>query len=276
VGTAAFDSVNFMAGEYGVARGFHEERVVPEGRRHAYGVQVIDALLERLRRVSTEPFFAYTHLMEPHAPYDRGRREGTDWERYLAEIAVADREIGRVQNFLEHRFPGRWILLVSADHGEAFGEHGTFQHTKTLYDELLHVPLLASGPGIFQARTVEERVGLIDLGPTILDLFGVPTPATFEGQSLVPLLAGHGAPLTRPLCAEGRLRRALWMPDGMKVIEDLRRATVEAYDVTRDPEELHDLFDSDPDRAGAALATLRAFFAAHAVKRPGYRPPYKP
>jgi arylsulfatase A-like enzyme len=274
VGTATFCSVKFLAGEFGVARGFAEERMIASGRRHAFAVQVVDPLLDRLRRAGDGPLFLFAHLMEPHEPYDRGAQVGTDRERYLSEIAVADVQLGRVLRLLTQRFPERGLLIVAADHGEAFGEHGTYFHTKTLYDELLRVPLLVHGAGV-EPRVVSQRVGLIDLGPTLLDLFGVPTPPTFLGQSLVPLLLGRDAPLDRPLLAEGRLRRALYAGD-LKVIEDPRRKLVEAYDLERDPGELDDLFDTDPARATPALAALRAFFAVHAVKKPGYTPPYKP
>jgi hypothetical protein len=275
VDTATWCSINFITGDFGVGRGFREEKVVSEGRRHAFAQQMIDPLMARLRRAGSEPLFAYAHLMEPHAPYDRGRKDGTDRERYLSEVAVADAQIGRVEQLLEQRFRGRWALIVAADHGEAFGEHQTFQHTKTLYDELVRVPLLVRGPGI-GPRTIDERVGLIDLGPTILDLFGIETPATYEGQSLVPILAGGPAALERPMVAEGRLRRAMYTGDGLKVIEDPRRKVVEVYDLTRDPGETRNLFDVEPARSDAALGALQAFFGAHALKRKGYYPPYKP
>jgi arylsulfatase A-like enzyme len=268
-------SINFLAADYGVVRGFAEEKIVTDGRRHAAGKAVIDPIVERLRRAGPEPLFLYGHLTEPHAPYDRGRRDGTERERYLSEIAVADAQVARVWVVLRQRFADRGVLIVSADHGEAFGEHATFQHTKTLYEELVRVPLLVRGPGV-APRAIAERVGLIDLGPTILDLFGVETPAALEGQSLVPLLEGGARPLDRPLVAEGRLRRAMYLGEGLKVIEDDRRKTVEVYDLQRDPGELDNLFDRDPARSDAAVATLRAFFAAHTSKRAGYRPVYKP
>ena len=269
-----FCSINFLADEFGVARGFSHERVIPSGREHAHARQVIGPLIEALRRAGDEPLFLYTHLMEPHAPYDRGRKDGTDYERYVSEVAIADAAIGRVARVLEQRFPDRGVLIVSADHGEAFGEHGTFQHTKTLYDELLHVPLLVSGPKI-AARKVEQRVGLIDLGPTILDVFGATTPRSFEGQSLLPLLLGREATLSRPILAEGRLRRALYTADGLEVIEDSRRKTVEVFDTVKDPGELSNLFGVDPRGAGA-VRRLRAFYDENAARRPGYQPPYKP
>jgi hypothetical protein len=108
----------------------------------------------------------------------------------------------------------------------------------------------------------------------LLDVLRVPAPAWLEGQSLVPLLAGGDAPLDRPRFAEGRLRRAIVTRDGVKVIDDLRRKTVEAYDLVADPGETKNLFGVDP-RGDAALRALRTFFAVHTYSRDGYAPPYK-
>jgi len=172
---------------------------------------------------------------------------------------------------LDQRFPTRGVLIVSADHGEAFGEHQTREHTKTIYEELLRVPLLVRGAGVSHVE-VDERVGLVDLGPTILDLFGLPTPATYDGQSLAPFLRGRRAALDRPLLAEGRLRRALYTDDGLKVIADPRRKLVEVYDLENDPGELENLWDEDPARSDRALGALTAFFAAHALGVTPYKP----
>jgi arylsulfatase A-like enzyme len=273
VKTALFGGTNFLSNEYGVARGFDTFKV-PEGRRHAVATEVLDPLIARLNQIGPEPTFLYGHIMEPHAPYDRGKKKGTDFERYVSEVGVADAQIARVARVLSQRFPTRGLLIVSADHGEAFGEHGTFQHTKTLYEELLHVPLFIRGAQV-KARRVETRVSLVDIGATILDVFGVPVPAGYLGESLVPMLRGRSQRLLRPLIAEGRLRRAYYTGD-VKVIEDLRRKVVEAYDLRTDPLELTNLFDAEDPRALEALATLRAFFDAYELKKPGYTQPYKP
>jgi arylsulfatase A-like enzyme len=275
VDTADFASLIFLDNAFGVTRGFTDVKMTVTGWRHARAHEVIDPLVDRLRHQGQNPIFAYTHLMEPHEPYDRGRKDGTPFERYVSEVAVADLQLGRVIRMLEQRLPNRWALFVSADHGEAFGEHRSFQHGKTLYEELLHVPLIAMSPH-FPARVIEERVSLVDLGPTILDLFGVDTPPAFSGQSLVPLLGGGSFPFTRPLVAEGRLRQSLTQPDGFKVIEDHRRKLVEAYDLPHDPGELHNLYDAEPARTDRALAEMRAFFKVHIRTEGGYEVPYKP
>lgn len=276
-GVATFDvgTLVFMSSDFGVLRGFGEEHMVTGGTRHAMAAEAIGPLVARLHRAQRGPMFVYTHLMEPHEPYDRGRKDGTDFERYESEISVADEYVGQVLRALKRKFPGKWALIVSADHGEAFGDHETTGHAKSLYQELVHVPLLIDGATIHHRR-VSERVSLVDMGPTILDLFGLPTPPTFLGQSLTPFLVGKDPELTRPIFAEGRLRRSMTSKDGWKIIEDLRRKTAEIYDLNRDPGELDNLFDKEPARADELLTEMRAFFAAHTRTQGGYVPPFSP
>lgn len=268
-------ALNFLTSDFGVLRGFDAEQLVAKGRDHAPGGAVVEPLLRRLRTAGTGPLFLYAHLTEPHSPYDRGKnKDGSDFERYVSEIAVADGLIGRIAKVLDQRFRERAVLIVTSDHGEAFGEHGTTFHTKTLYEELVRVPLLIHGAGV-RPRRIDEPVGLVDLGPTVLDLFGQPTPPWWKGQSLVPLLAGQEVTLARPLLAEGRLRRSL-LVGPLKVLEDHRRKTVELYDLLRDPRETRNLFDPASAESRRALGELRAFFDAHAYTAEGYAPPYKP
>ena len=211
VPTVNFASLVFLGNARGVARGFSEETVVVQSWNHARAHELVEPLMKRLQQAGPGPLFAYTHLMEPHEPYDRGRKDGTPHERYLSEIAVADSQLGRLLRYLRTHFSRRWVLIVSADHGEAFGEHDTITHGKTLYEELLHVPLFVASPEL-RPRRVDTPVGLVDLGPTLLDLFGLDTPPTFQGQSFAPLLVGRPVAFTRPLFAEGRLRRSIHPP----------------------------------------------------------------
>lgn len=286
VSTAKIVSLMFLRNDFGVAPGFTEETVVTSGRRHARASEVIDPLLKRLESVrDDEPLFLYAHLTEPHAPYDRGKvKVGPLRGRYISEIAAADAAIGRVLRVLSAgNLAGRSMLVVSSDHGEAFGEHGTHEHTKTIYEELVRVPLIVWGGGI-APHTIDEPVSLVDLGPTLLDIFGVDTPAWSAGESLVPLLADArdddylttGARrLTRPILAEGRLRRALVTGD-MKVIVDLRRKTIEAYDIAADPGELDNIYDRDRARALPLLYALQTYFERRGYHQGGYEPIYKP
>lgn len=277
VSTFKVVSLTFLRNDFGVARGFREERVVTEGRRHARGREVVDPIVKRLEAVGPdEPLFVFGHLTEPHAPYDRGKkRSGSNWEKYLSEVDAADELVGRVMTVLSRGpLAKRSLLIVSSDHGEAFGEHGTYEHTKTIYEEQLRVPLLFWGAGV-KAQRVEEPVNLVDLGPTLLDWFGVDTPDFMAGESLLPTVLEGPRALSRPLFAEGRLRRAIFIGD-LKVIVDERRKTVEAFDLATDPAELTNVYESDPARVRPALAALHRYFERRSASRDGYRPIYKP
>jgi len=164
------------------------------------------------------PVFMYLHYMEPHNPYDppdeyvdrvlAGRpRPDLDAvnERmnfpnlgnftddmvqavktfYDAEVISIDTALHALFDELAARhFLDNCIVVVVADHGEEFHEHGLMGHHQTLYEEVLRVPLIMLVPGQSTARTVEPVVSLTDVAPTVLDLAGLPAPATFEGGSL--------------------------------------------------------------------------------------------
>ncbi|UQA60251.1 sulfatase [Polyangium aurulentum] len=275
--TITFASKVWLVNEYGVVRGFTEETVVlPETTRIRApdAVSLVAPAIARLSRSNAGPLFLYLHFLDAHFPYDRGGAIADPYEAYLREISVVDREIGRLRGAVTALgLDGRAVLVVTSDHGEAFGEHGTIHHSKTLYEELLRVPLFIRLPDGAHRR-IDEPVSLMDLGPTVLDLFGRPTPAAYMGQSLVPLLGGEPRALSRPIAAEGRLKQAIVFPDGVKVIRDQRKRTLEIYDLGRDPGEIDNLALRSGEEA-SRVRLLRRFFGAHALRRPGYEPPYR-
>ncbi|MCA9631531.1 MAG: sulfatase-like hydrolase/transferase, partial [Myxococcales bacterium] len=207
---------------------------------------------------------------DTHAPYDLGKGGKTKFERYLSEAEVVDGQLGLLMRAIETaKLDKRTMLIVTADHGEAFGEHGRYRHTTTVYDEMLHVPLVVRFPGAMPRR-VEEPVSLVDVAPTILDLFDLPTPGTYMGQSLVPLLAGQKVRLDRPLVADSpRLMRAMVFDDGMKLIVDTRTQLHELYDLKEDPGEKHNLYDEHPE-AEVYDQLMQTFFEVHELDVPGY------
>jgi arylsulfatase A-like enzyme len=261
-----------LSARNGVGRAFDVEHATRSN--YPLAEDLADVVLHELDELDEKPGFIYAHFVDPHAPYDRGKRAGSAFERYLSEVAVVDRELGRIAEKLEQpSLRERAVLIVSADHGEAFGEHGRTAHASTVYDELLRVPLLISGPGL-EARTIATPVSLVDIGPTILDFFGLPTPGSFMGESLAPLLAGRPASLTRPIVADaGRRIQAMVFPDGTKAILDLQRRTTEVYDIEHDPGELDNCASSPNFPAQRYTDALRHFFDVHTLKRRGWEPP---
>ena len=269
-------SITKLAPRYGVGRGFDDVILATRSRRYARTRKVMKHALKRLARYRGGRLFLFMHHPDPHAPYTLGGKEGPPFERYLREVALVDAQLGRLRAFLSAReLWDQTVLIVAADHGEAFLEHGQRFHSTTLYEEVVRVPLLIVAPGV-EARVVDDPVSLIDLGPTILDLFGLPTPGAFMGQSLVAYLRGESPELTRPIAVDAPRRlQAMVFSDGVKAIIDLRHHTAEVYDLRRDPTESHDLVDVEGFDADRYLAQLRAFFRIHTLKRPGWKPPWR-
>lgn len=256
-----------------VSAGFETIRKTARNNGHAQDLMAL--FLDELGKLEEGPAFLYGHFLDPHAPYNRAGKEGTLYERYLREVALVDEQLGRLMSFLEQSgLAERTLLIISADHGEGFREHGTNYHARSLYDELLRVPLMFRHP-VLEPRSIDADVGLIDLGATILDLMGVATPGQFMGQSLVAFLRGEEIELERPMAADsGRRMQALIFEQRIKVIVDLQRRTQEIYDLRADPGEQHNLVDEPSFPAEQYLQGLELFFEAHTLKRPGgYTPP---
>lgn len=252
---------------YGIVIGFETEQF--EGEKAG---QVVGRMLKNLE--TPGPLFMYAHLLEPHAPYtSKGK---TPFDRYVGDVAMVDDALGKLQQGIAASpRASSVILMISADHGEGFNEHGMAFHGSTVYEEMVHVPMLIHGPGIKPAK-ITAPASLIDLGPTILDLFGLPTPGTFMGQTLVPYLRGQDYKPTRPVVVDSsRWQQAMIFDDGYKVIVDGRLGTVELYDLTADPAEHDDLAAANPTLADERAATLRAFFDAHLLRREGYEKPWR-
>ncbi len=158
------------------------------------------------------------------------------------------------------------LIIFTADHGEGFGEHGVYGHTQSVYQEVLHVPFLVRGPGIKPA-IVDASTSLLNLGPTLLDLFGLSKEPTFKGVSLMPVLQGQtfadetvkselayriwpgGTRLDRlPVIRKRQLPDNGWTSvrkGSLKIIEGPTRS-FEIYDLSSDPGEKRGLAQNPP------------------------------
>ena len=112
---------------------------------------------------------------------------------YDSDISYNDQQFGELMKLLEAR--GRLkdtMVILSADHGDEFWEHGKVGHGQSLREELVHTPLAIYYPPLFPAGMVEEGVETIDLLPTIADALGQKIPDAAQGESLIPLAQGVG------------------------------------------------------------------------------------
>ena len=260
-----------------------------QGRRPASGPklffderpagQVNDALLPWLeeRLADDRPFFAWAHYFDPHqpltppAPYDQIFAH----DLYLGEIAYADESFGRLLAALEDKGAlDNTLVILTADHGEGRGQHNETTHALAAYQTTLHVPLILRIPQGRGGVRVAERVGTVDIMPTVLDLLGIEIPSAVQGRSLVSLVteaeAGRGKGTSRrPYYAEtlaprlmhgwGELRALYLGP--LKYIHGPRP---ELFDLEADPEELSDLVVERSSEAQALESRLRSFVAEHA------------
>jgi arylsulfatase A-like enzyme len=251
-----------ISAESGVGRGFEKEF------RDVLGAAATVKKLIELAKQATGPTFLYAHFGEPHAPYTG--KGSTPRERYLDEVRTVDRELGRLVSALNDAGLGkRALYMISADHGEAFMEHGVGNHSRVIYEEVARVPLVVYGPGV-EPREIDEPVSLIDVAPTLLDLFGVATPGPLMGQSLVPLLAGRDVSLERPIAIQATHGLAGLYVENHKVIFDFHARTVEVYDLAEDPGEKRNLADSDDRAVRAAIQTAQRFMQVNGKAKRSY------
>jgi len=295
--TAAFVNVPFLDPVFRLDRGFDVYDYYPSGdtdvRRAAETVEKAIRWIEE--RESDRPFFLLIHLFDPHMDFDppephlsrflagyegsmrppfgdveRYRNRMVPWETagfarrmYRAEIASVDEGLGRFFAWIEST--GRaeeLVVVVTADHGEEFWDHGNFEHGHTLYEEVVHVPLLVRAPGRSWPPEVRGRVSLIDVMPTLLELLGVEGRGAFQGRSFAPTPEG-----TLPGGERYRLSGAMlygneWVAvsgDRWKLALCLDTKREALFDLQEDPRERRDLFQADPERAARAAEPLRAW-----------------
>jgi arylsulfatase A-like enzyme len=202
-------------------------------------------------------FFAWFHFMDPHDQYKSHEPEIPAWgkslrDRYDGEVTFTDKYVGKLLDFIAAEpWGGRTAIVVSADHGEAFGEHGQYSHGFELWDNLTRIPLFFVVPGA-PARRIDVPVSAIDIAPTILDLFGLPPEPSFEGHSLVPEL--YGAPhaardvvLDLPMTSDSDRRRAI-VHGHSKIISFGDDKMLELFDLDADPGEEHPIVRGDEYR----------------------------
>ena len=268
-----------------------------------------EALLEQiepwLEKKPPKPFFAYVHFMPPHDPYIgppemkhffarqaapgmskspfpfeeielelrekvKGRSQGRYVNMYDGNLRYGDWAVGELERLL--REAGVFedtILIVTSDHGEAFGEHGYWGHTFSAFDESIHIPLVVRLPG--SERVVGRVSGLtqvVDLLPTLLDLSEIPYPReVVQGRSLLPLLSEEAEEVNEYVFA-----RAAGQPPSY-VVRDRSSLLVlyeggklqALYDLEKDPRAVSNVIDREPERARRLTEAFREFAEGQAA-----------
>ena len=230
----------------------------------------VDQMLAYYDGVGSKRTFVWVHFFEPHEPYVSHPEfpfGAGDVDRYDSEIAYTDAAVGRLVAAVRAKRPGT-VVVVAADHGEEFDEHGGRYHGSTLYEEQLHIPLVISVPGI-APHVVDGQVQLIDVTPTLLNLLDIPVPARMRGTDLGPWLAVPPAPAARlpPAFAEVEDKRMIVF-GADKLICDMRWGVCAYYDLATDPGERRNLAEERPGRAGELRGVLDAWLDGHVRLEP--------
>jgi arylsulfatase A-like enzyme len=285
--TQAITSHLYVSSVYGLDEGFdylafHQDRRASD---------VADRAIGLLDRLGDRPFFLFLHFYDPHWHYapppetlglfepsyagkvtgmwgdfsklDRASLKPADLAHILAlydgEIRYTDDHLKRILTHLAQRGLDRGTLvLVTSDHGEEFLEHGSWEHQKTLYEEVVRIPLMVAGPDVAPRRE-PQQASLLDVAPTLLSWAGLSVPSHARGRSLLSPLpereaygeTDHTNDGTRKLfvrAGQGRGKTILSLRR-----EDLSVAREEWYDLATDPGETA----NRPPREDAAAVLVR-------------------
>jgi arylsulfatase A-like enzyme len=231
----------------------------------------IDRAIAELAELEAPPRLRWLHLLDTHAPWLHGPASAAAREQYQAEIAHSSRHFGRLMDALQASDRGRRaVVVLLADHGMALGEHGAGTHGGTLYEELIHVPLLLRLPGVAPQR-VEGLASLLDIVPTLATYLGLAIDPAWQGFSWLGcdasalcsvLPAGPSPRVVAHLQAS-----AAWGYAGLpaldaasdgryKLLIDLDRGRRMFFDLERDPNELNPLAEPPADALWALEKAL--------------------
>ena len=233
--------------------------------QYASGSERVDQLRAYLAEVEPKhPLFVWVHLFEPHEPYEPvapyALPEGaTPEQRYDGEVRAAGAAAGELIALFRASRPNATVI-VSADHGEEFGDHGGHHHGTTLFDEQARVPLLWSSPGQVAPGSTLAPVDLIDLPTTLLSALGIPKDARMQGDDLGAVLADPSA--RGPEFAFAALPDLAMTTDGvLKLLCAQRSGSCQLFDLEADPRERADLSVARPADVGRLREGWNAFVA---------------
>lgn len=244
--TAAFITNPLLKKSSGLDRGFDDFRdefvgtwkrhsAAPWSRSSMSAENVHRTVLEWLDARPAEPLFAYIHYIDVHGPYltpkPFGRPEGSvdsataekarlsgiprqlAIDLYDGELLHLDRLIGDFVAALDERgVLANSVVVITADHGEEFGEHGGHGHGHSLFEEMLHVPfLILRTEAMPYSRRIDMPVAQIDILPTLAEIAEVDVPTSVAGRSLLSTIRATDPPSPRPILSEMDNRgRPVW------------------------------------------------------------------
>jgi len=292
---------NYVSATFGFTRGFAEFHENPPSLLDQDPMSVsklassLALLRDRVTALTGMSRFAFFHTYEVHCPYlpraglsDPEGLGGTQWlldndgrfsdaETYAAIRALYRGEVAYTDEvltpFLEELVAGGdWIVVVTSDHGEEFGEHGGLLHADTLYEETMRVPLVMIGPGI-EPGIDEAPVSIVDVATTLARLVGIAKPERWQGRDLMdpnrPELPIFGEThfLGPHIPAEDPRLAGVWQgTDKLIQTRSFGRFDAELYDLAVDPGEQTNRQATDRVRRDALFIFLTRYLEGRALE----------
>ena len=234
------------------------------------------------------PFFLWVHYMDVHEPYvpakkwvdqvdpsinltddemfalfknvllkrDVSNKETVELLKklYLAGVRKADEYVKEFFGLLEEaNLLGNSMVIMTADHGDEFGEHGGLSHDGKMYSELVDVPLIIFDPSLPEGRVCEKVVSTVDAPPTIIHLFGLGPVSEFRGHSLLPIenypdsgVYGEAVDKYGEREKGDEFPIYYYRQEDLKIIYRERTDTWELYDLLKDPKEQLNVVGESP------------------------------
>jgi len=229
--------------------------------------------IKAVKKNRENPYFLWLHYFDPHDDYMLHKRFDYgpfDQHRYDSEIAFTDHHLGRLFTILHERKAYKdTIVVVTADHGEEFMDHGHNRHTHQMYDEVIRVPLMIRAPQV-EPGHVEEAVAGVDIPTTMLRLVGVDVPESFTGRPLPVVDEAFLLDPKHPVFSETRreVNRQAVVVDGWKLIEDKVKKTYQLYDLRMDPKEKFNQSKKMPRKRSELQQILTTHFRVPTVAAP--------
>jgi arylsulfatase A-like enzyme len=278
--SAAFITHRYMSPQWGWVQGFdevNEKLVMPrsEYESAATGEGLAKEVTGWIERHSQDRFLVWAHFLDPHSKYLK-HADGPDFgdevvDRYDSEVWYTDKWVGTVLAKLDELGIGEDTMVVlMADHGELFGEHGRKDHGGAVWETVARIPLIIRAPGMKPGAN-DCLTGHIDLAPTILNLVGIDGGKYgMSGATLLPELSGAACDEDREIVLEMRYGR-LTAPSvtallgyRYKLVMNNTLRTFQIFDLEKDPDELRNVAGREKERLEAMKSRLLAWNEVYA------------
>jgi len=281
--TAAFITNVFLSSAFWFGNNF--ETFINYSNQIDASEKITQNAIQFFKHKRDKPFLLWLHYLDPHEYHtyvkgdiDKGYRgrfasEELDWDklktgayrldryerdyvrsRYMKNIKYFDGQVGAVLSALKQQnLYENTLVIFTSDHGEEFWEHGRLDHGQTAYEEVLHVPLILSLPGVLPSGLkVSQLAGLVDIVPTVLDLCEISSDVLFQGSTLLPCILNPDFGHDRFLFTSGTLygeNKISVQNSKFKLVYCTVSDLYELYDLKNDPLEHKNIYSSDDELA---------------------------